>query len=46
MMMMMMMMLSGDIDWFDSIDEEDGIEYPLICSTDNIWVPAGNKINA
>jgi len=23
--------------WFDEIDEEDEIEYPLICSTDNIW---------
>jgi len=25
--------------WFDEIDNEDEIEYPLMCSTDNIWMP-------
>jgi hypothetical protein len=29
--------------WFDEIDEEDEIEYPLMCSTDNIWTPPENK---
>jgi len=29
--------------WFDEIDEEDEIAYPLMCSTDNIWTPPENK---
>lgn len=41
---MMTMTLFMDIeDWFEIEDEE--IEYPLMCSTDNIWMPP-KEINA
>ena len=29
--------------WFDEIDAEDEIEYPLIRSPDTIWTPPENK---
>ena len=42
--MMMMMMQLMDIEiWFDEIDTEDEIEYPLIRSPDTIWTPLENK---
>lgn len=30
-------------DWFEIVEDE--IEYPLMCSTDNIWTPT-KEINA
>lgn len=33
-------MLSGDIEWFDDLDDED-IEYPILPCLDAIWWPAG-----
>ena len=33
-----LMMMTMDIEiWFDSIIEDEELEYPLLPSTDNIW---------
>jgi len=29
-------------DWLEILDDDD-IEYPLLCSMDNIWTPPENK---
>ena len=40
----MTMTMAMDIEiWFDEIDEDDEIEYPILPCLDSIWSPPGGK---
>ena len=42
MLMKKIMIKMMDIEiWFDELDEDDSIEYPILPCLDSIWSPAG-----